>query len=36
VVDPSSSTFEVMVAVEGSRGGLQPGMNASVKLDMLR
>lgn len=36
VVDPSSSTFEVMVAVEGSRGGLRPGMNASVKLDMLR
>lgn len=36
VVDPSSSTFEVMVAVEGSRGALRPGMNASVKLDMLR
>jgi len=36
VVDPSSSTFEVMVAVEGSRSGLRPGMNASVKLDMLR
>jgi membrane fusion protein, multidrug efflux system len=36
VVDPASSTFEVMLAVEGPRGELRPGMNASVKLDMLR
>jgi membrane fusion protein, multidrug efflux system len=36
VVDPASSTFEVMLAIEGPRGALRPGMNASVKLDMLR
>ena len=36
VVDPSSSTFEVEVAIEGFRGDLRPGMNASVKLDMLQ
>ena len=36
VVDPASSTFEVMLAIEGRRGELRPGMNASVKLDMLR
>jgi RND family efflux transporter MFP subunit len=36
VVDPASSTFEVMLAVEGPRGDLRPGMNASVKLDSLR
>jgi membrane fusion protein, multidrug efflux system len=36
VVDPASSTFEVMLAIEGPRGELRPGMNASVKLDMLR
>lgn len=36
VVDPASSTFEVMLAIEGPRGELRPGMNASVKLDTLR
>lgn len=36
VVDPASSTFEVLVAVEGARGELRPGMNAIVNLDGLR
>jgi membrane fusion protein, multidrug efflux system len=36
VVDPASSTFEVMLAIEGPRGALRPGMNASVNLDSLR
>lgn len=36
VVDPASSTFEVEVALEGPRGDLRPGMNASVKLDVLQ
>ncbi len=36
VVDPASSTFEVLVAVEGPRGELRPGMNATVNLDGLR
>lgn len=36
VVDPASSTFEVEVALEGPRGDLRPGMNASVKLGMLQ
>jgi membrane fusion protein (multidrug efflux system) len=36
VVDPASSTFEVMLAIEGPRGELRPGMNASVKLNTLR
>ncbi|HEX4785428.1 MAG TPA: efflux RND transporter periplasmic adaptor subunit [Candidatus Sulfotelmatobacter sp.] len=36
VVDPASSTFEVEVALVGSRGNLRPGMNASVKLDVLQ
>lgn len=35
VVDPSSSTFEVLVELEGSRGELRPGMDASVTLDNL-
>lgn len=35
VVDPASSTFEVEVALVGSRGDLRPGMNATVKLGML-
>lgn len=36
VVDPASSTFEVEVALVGSRGELRPGMNATVKLGMLQ
>ncbi len=36
VIDPSSSTFEVMVQVENSRTELRPGMNASVNLTTLR
>lgn len=36
VVDPASSTFEVEVVLEGSRGNLRPGMNATVKLGMLQ
>ncbi len=36
VVDPASSTFEVLVAVEGPRGELRPGMNATINLDGLR
>jgi membrane fusion protein, multidrug efflux system len=36
VVDPASSTFEVLLAVEGPRGELRPGMNATVNLDGLR
>lgn len=36
VVDPASSTFEVLVVVEGQRGELRPGMNATVNLDGLR
>jgi membrane fusion protein, multidrug efflux system len=36
VVDPASSTFEVLVAVEGPRGELRPGMNATVNLDGLQ
>lgn len=36
VVDPSSSTFEVLVELKGSRGALRPGMDASVSLDNLR
>jgi membrane fusion protein, multidrug efflux system len=36
VIDPASSTFEVMVVVEGPRGELRPGMNANVKLDLQR
>lgn len=36
VVDPASSTFEVLVAVQGPRGELRPGMNATVNLDGLR
>jgi RND family efflux transporter MFP subunit len=36
VVDPASSTFEVLVAVEGPRGELRPGMNATLNLDGLR
>jgi membrane fusion protein (multidrug efflux system) len=36
VIDPASSTFEVMVQVENSDIDLRPGMNASVNLTMLR
>ncbi len=35
VIDPSSSTFEVLVELQGSRGELRPGMDASVTLDNL-
>ncbi|MGE5054976.1 MAG: efflux RND transporter periplasmic adaptor subunit [Acidobacteriota bacterium] len=36
VIDPSSSTFEVMVQVENTRTDLRPGMNASVVLTTLQ
>lgn len=36
VVDPSSSTFEVLVELKGSRGALRSGMDASVSLENLR
>ncbi len=36
VIDPSSSTFEVMVQIENSRTDLRPGMNASVNLTVPR
>jgi RND family efflux transporter MFP subunit len=36
VIDPSSSTFEVLVELEGASGPLRPGMDASVSLDNLR
>ena len=36
VIDPASSTFEVMVQVENSDTDLRPGMNASVNLTMPR
>ena len=36
VVDPSSGTFEVLVELTGDRGGLRPGMTATVKIDNSR
>jgi membrane fusion protein (multidrug efflux system) len=36
VVDPASSTIEVMVEIEGRPGSLRPGMDASVVLQKLR
>lgn len=33
VVDPSSGTFEVLVELLGERGGLRPGMTASIRLE---
>jgi multidrug efflux pump subunit AcrA (membrane-fusion protein) len=36
VIDPSSSTFEVLVELEGASGPLRPGMEARVSLDNLR
>jgi membrane fusion protein, multidrug efflux system len=36
VVDPSSGTFEVLVELIGDRGGLRPGMTASLKIDNAR
>jgi RND family efflux transporter MFP subunit len=33
VVDPSSGTFEVLVELAGDRGGLRPGMTASLKVE---
>jgi len=36
VVDPSSGTFEVLVDLPGDRGGLRPGMTASLKIDSSR
>jgi membrane fusion protein (multidrug efflux system) len=36
VIDPSSSTFEVLVEVEGAPGPLRSGMDAIVSLDNLR
>jgi multidrug efflux pump subunit AcrA (membrane-fusion protein) len=32
VVDPASGTFEVVAQIEGSGGGLKPGMTANIKL----
>jgi membrane fusion protein, multidrug efflux system len=36
VVDPASSTFEVLVQLEGASGGLRPGMDASVRIENMR
>ena len=36
VVDPSSGTFEILVELIGDRGGLRPGMTASLKIDAPR
>lgn len=36
VVDPASSTFEVLVELEGSRGALRPGMDASININALQ
>lgn len=36
VVDPSSGTFEVLVELTGDRGGLRPGMTASLKIESPR
>lgn len=36
VVDPASSTFEVLVELLGPRGDLRPGMDANITLDSLR
>jgi len=36
VVDPASSTFEVLVQLEGAPGGLRPGMDASVRIENMR
>jgi membrane fusion protein, multidrug efflux system len=36
VVDPASSTIEVMVELKGKPGSLRPGMDASVRLENLR
>lgn len=36
VVDPASSTFEVLVELQGARGDLRPGMDANITLDALQ
>ena len=36
VIDPSSSTFEVLVELEGAPGPLRSGMDVIVSLDNLR
>ena len=36
VVDPSSGTFEVLVELLGDRGGLRPGMTASLRVENSR
>ncbi len=36
VIDPSSGTFEVLVELTGDRGGLRPGMTASLKVENFR
>ncbi len=36
VVDPSSGTFDVLAELVGARGGLRPGMTASLRLDTPR
>jgi membrane fusion protein, multidrug efflux system len=33
VIDPSSGTFEVLVALQGDRGSLRPGMTANLKVE---
>lgn len=33
VIDPSSGTFEVLVALIGDRGSLRPGMTANLKVE---
>ncbi len=36
VVDPSSGTFEVLVALTGDRGAFHPGMTANLKIEKSR
>ena len=36
VVDPSSGTFEVLVALSGDHGAFHPGMTANLKVEKPR
>jgi RND family efflux transporter MFP subunit len=36
VIDPSSGTFEVLVALTGDRGSFRPGMTANLKVEKSR
>jgi membrane fusion protein, multidrug efflux system len=36
VVDPASGTIEVLAELAGSRGGLRPGMTATITIDTLQ